>query len=371
MAGAAFDMIVVGAGAVGLAIARAAALSGASVLITERAGHFGTETSSRNSEVIHAGIYYPSGSLKAQLCVAGRDMLYEFCAAHGVPHRRCGKLIVAANDAQMVELQRIKAAAAACSAGELRLLEAQDIHRIEPEVLCHAGLFSPLTGILDTHAYMQALLGVAEAHGATLVCNTEVTRITPTLEGWAITIAGSDAPVASAPVLVNAAGLGAQAMARAIQGFPSDHVPALRYAKGCYFGYGGKTPFSHLVYPLPEPGGLGTHLTLDMAGRARFGPNVEWIDAVEYSVDPAHRDRFAESVRRFWPGVDTARLYPDYAGVRPKLSGPGEAAMDFVISGPSEHGVPGIVNLFGIESPGITASLAIADHVLLQLREAA
>ena len=361
------DAIVIGAGVIGLAVARALALRGESVLVVERAGQFGSETSSRSSEVIHAGIYYAPGSLKARLCVEGREQLYAFCAAHGVPHRRCGKLIVAADPAQAEQLESLRANASECGVEDLQLLEIDEAHRLEPELACAAALLSPETGIIDSHAYMLALLGVAEAHGATLVCNTEVTGIRSTRGGWSIAIAGSDEPVASARMIVNAAGLGAETVARQIEDFPGQHVPRLRFAKGSYFSYAGRAPFSHLVYPLPEPGGLGTHLTLDMAGRARFGPDVEWIDSIDYAVDPTRRDRVASAVRRYWPGVDPERLNADYAGIRPKLSGPGEPAADFLISGPREHGRPGIVNLFGVESPGITASLAIADEVARQV----
>ena len=358
-----FDIIVIGAGVIGLAIARAIALAGRSVLIVERQPHFGSETSARNSEVIHAGIYYPQGSAKARLCVAGRTMLYDFCAARGVPHRRCGKLIVAAEESQVAQLEAIGQRAAACSVEDLVPLAAAEAARLEPDVTCAAALLSPSTGIIDSHAYMLALLGEAEAHGALLVCNTEVAAVRPNASGWSIWIAGEAEPAASARTIVNSAGLGASVLAARIEGFPEEHRPVTRFAKGCYFSYGGGTNFRHLVYPLPEPGGLGTHLTLDLAGRARFGPDVEWVEELDYSVDPGRRAGFAAAIRRYWPGVDADRLQPDYAGIRPKLSKPGEAAADFCISGPAAHGVAGIVNLFGIESPGLTASLAIADEV--------
>ena len=358
-----FDVVIIGAGVIGLAIMRSLALAGRSVLVLDRAAQFGSETSARNSEVIHAGIYYPRESLKTRFCVAGRSLLYAFCAQHDVPHRRCGKLIVAHDREQITGLESLKASAARCGVEDLELLDADDAARLEPDLHCAAALHSPSTGIIDTHSYMQALLGVAEANGAALVCRTEATRILRTSEGWSIAIAGSDEPVVSARWVVNSAGLGAVPLARRIGGFPAGHIPEIRFAKGCYFGYARRTPFQHLIYPLPEPGGLGTHLTLDLGGRSRFGPDVEWIDTVDYSVDPARRGRFAQAVRRFWPDVEVDLLQPDYAGIRPKLSGPGEAAADFMISGPPEHGVPGIVNLFGIESPGITASLPIADHV--------
>lgn len=371
MASPHFDVIVIGAGVIGLAVARALAERGRSVLIVERAAQFGTETSARNSEVIHAGIYYSPGSMKARFCVAGKTMLYAFCDRHGVPVRRCGKIVVAANDDQVVQLKAIEAQARSCGVEDLQLLEAADIARIEPEIRGRAALLSPSTGIIDTHAYMLALLGTAEAHGALLACNSTVARLDRAPEGWSITIAGENGPTASARAIVNAAGLGAALLAAQIEGLAPQFIPALRWAKGCYFGYAGHTTFRHLIYPVPEPGGLGTHLTLDLAGRARFGPDVEWIDRIDYSVDPARRERFAQSIRHYWPAIDAERLQPDYAGIRPKLSGPGEPAADFLISGPGDHGLDGIVNLFGIESPGITASLAIADHVCERVDDAA
>ena len=358
-----FDIIVIGAGAVGLAVARALALAGQSVLIVERWSKFGSETSARNSEVIHAGIYYPVGSLKARLCVAGKAMLYAFCAARGVPHRRCGKLIVAADDRQAGLLDGIRDTAAACGVTDLEPLARAEARRLEPDISCVAALLSPSTGILDSHAYMLALLGEAEAHGATLVCNTEVTAVRRAEDGWTIVVAGEEERVASGRIVINCAGLAASEVAARIEDFPPEHRPETHFAKGCYFAYGGQTSFRHLVYPLPEPGGLGIHLTLDLDGQARFGPDVEWIEAIDYSLDAARRSRFAAAIRRYWPAVDEARLRPDYAGIRPKLSRPGEPAADFCLSGPPHHRIGGIINLFGIESPGLTASLAIADEV--------
>jgi len=371
MPAADFDVAVIGAGVIGLAVARALAVAGASVLVVERALRFGTETSSRNSGVIHAGIYYPPQSLKARLCLAGRDLLYAFCAAHEVPYRRCGKLIVATDEDQIGSLEKLRKGAAACGIENLFLIDADEVARREPAVCAVAALLSPDTGIIDCHAYMQALLGIAEAHGAILACRSTVTAIEPDDAGWAIRIASEIAPVVSARTIVNAAGLEADRVARSIVGYPAHATPRLRYAKGSYFGYTGATPFSHLIYPLPEPGGLGTHLTLDMAGRARFGPDVEWIDTPNYQVDPIRQAQFADAVRRFWPDADPDRLYADYAGVRPKLSGPNDPAADFVIAAPRDHGVRGIIHLFGIESPGLTASLAIAEEVVGHWRQAA
>jgi L-2-hydroxyglutarate oxidase LhgO len=366
-----FDVVVIGAGVIGLAVAQALAMAGASVLIIEQASHIGTEISSRNSEVIHAGIYYAPGSLKSRLCLKGKERLYAFCAQYGVPHRRCGKLIVATDESQIAGLTAIHAGATACGMLDLEMLDAEAVRSREPALKAVAALLSPTTGIIDSHAYMFALLGRAEAHGATLACRSEVEAVERDVVGWTVRLAGMPAPVASAHMVVNAAGLDSIRVARSIAGFPQSLIPTLHYAKGSYFGYAGSVPFSHLVYPLPEPGGLGTHLTLDMAGRARFGPDVDWVDKPDYHVDPAKRERFAAAVRLFWPDVDPNRLHPDYAGVRPKLSGPREPPADFAIYGPRDHNVRGIVNLFGLESPGLTASLAIAEEVADFWREAA
>ena len=352
----------------GLAIARVLALAGKSVLILEREAHFGTGTSSRNSEVIHAGIYYPQDSLKAKLCVEGKTMLYAFCDEFGVPFRRCGKLIVARDDTQIERLKSIQATARSCGVHDLHMLTRQEAAALEPAITCSAALLSPSTGIIDTHAYMQALLGSAEAHGAILVCNTKVVRIVRKSSAWSLFIEGTDEAVVTAQTIVNAAGLDAPTLAGSIEGFPARLVPELHLAKGNYFGYSGRTSFNRLIYPLPEPGGLGIHLTIDMAGRPRFGPDVEWIREVDYSVDPSRLGRFAEAIRSYWPAIEADMLFPDYAGIRPKLSGPNEPAADFLISGPEDHDVAEIINLFGIESPGITASLAIAAEVGRQLR---
>jgi len=356
------DTIVVGAGVVGLAIARALARNGREVLILEGERQFGSWTSARNSEVIHAGIHYPAGSLKARLCVEGRHQLYGFCRDFSVPHRQCGKLIVASNTDQVPELERIAAAAAANGVHDLQFLSGREAAALEPHAPCAAALLSPSTGIVDSHAFMLALLGDAEALGARLVCNTRVERLVRAGDHWQVWFAGGEAPVCARTV-INSAGLAAQALAAATEGLDPCHVPRLFLARGVYFTYAGKAPFERLIYPVPEPGGLGTHLTLDLAGQARFGPDVEWIDRVDYTVDPGRRAGFEAAVRKIWPSVDVSRLSPGYAGIRPKVSGPGEPAADFIISGPRDHGLPGLVNLFGIESPGLTASLAIADLV--------
>lgn len=363
MAEAQVDALVIGGGVIGLAVARALALSGMDVVIAERAQQFGMETSSRNSEVIHAGIYYPPGSLKAQLCVEGRDRLYAFCEERGVAHRRCGKFIVATQESQVPGLEKILANARASGVDDLQWVDGDTVRALEPDILCERAILSPSTGIIDSHGYMMALLGEAEAHGAILACQTEVTAIRRDGSNWAIHVDGGDEPALVARRVINCAGLWASAIAGLVEGMDKAHVPATRYAKGCYFSYTGSTRFRHLIYPVPEPGGLGTHLTLDMAGGARFGPDVEWIDTLDYEVPPSRHAKFLAAVRAFWPGVDPEKLQPAYSGIRPKISGPDDPAADFRFSAPDEHGVPGVFNLFGIESPGLTASLAIAEHV--------
>ena len=356
------DAVVIGAGVVGLAVARALHLAGHDTVVLEKNGHIGMETSARNSEVIHAGIYYPQGSLKARLCVRGKALLYDFCAAHGVPHKRIGKLIVG-HSGQEAQLAAIANTAAGNGVEDLRPLGAREIAGLEPEVTATVGLFSPSTGIIDSHQYMLALLG-----DLTLVKGCEVTAIHRKPDGWALVIkSGGEDMVLNARLLVNAAGLWAQGVAHCIEALRD--IPRLRLAKGNYASLSVKSPFTHLVYPVPEPGGLGVHVTLDMGGRARFGPNVEWLASgnpaeIDYTVSPGIAAQFAPVIARYWPGIRHDMLTPDYSGVRPKLSGPGEASADFRIDGPAAHGLPGLVNLFGIESPGLTASLAIAEHVV-------
>jgi len=360
------DCIVAGAGVIGLAIARGLAARGLDTLILETADAIGTGTSSRNSEVIHAGLYYPPGSLKAGLCVTGREMLYRYCAQHSIPHRRCGKLIVATDAAQEPTLVSIRANAEACGVGDLGLLTAADAQALEPALRCTAALLSPSTGIIDSHALMLALLGDAEENGATLSLNSSV--VSGRIETGRIVIETADTASGerfelATSRLVNAAGLGAGALAGTIEGFDRQFLPTLRYAKGNYFSTVGRSPFSRLIYPVPEPGGLGVHLTLDLGGSARFGPDVEWTQALDYRVDPARGERFYDAIRRYWPDLADGSLQPAYSGIRPKLSGPGEANSDFVIQDAATHGIAGLVNLFGIESPGLTSSLAIAEHV--------
>jgi len=365
------DTVVVGAGVIGLAVARALSMTGREVLVLEANDTFGTETSSRNSEVIHAGIYYPQGSLKAKLCVAGRNELYDFCERYGVPHRRSGKLIVATSADQLDQLEKIKDAAR-LNGVNLELIDCAHALTMEPSLACVAALWSPFTGIVDSHAYMLALLGQAEDAGALFAYRSSVTRVWID-DGVRIAINGEREPSLRARHLVNCAGLHAPDLATLFEGFPAAHVPQAFMAKGNYFLLGGRAPFSRLIYPVPEAGGLGVHLTLDLAGQTRFGPDVEWItdarDRIDYTVDPKRADRFYGAIKKYWPGLADATLVPGYSGVRPKISAPNAPSVDFRIDGPSDHGVPGIVNLFGIESPGLTASLAIAKHVATKLLE--
>lgn len=359
------DAVVIGAGVVGLAVARALALAGREVVILEAEDAIGTHTSSRNSEVIHAGIYYPKGSLKARSCVEGKQLLYEYCGSHGVPHRRCGKLIVATNPDQEKELLSISEKARANGVTDLKRLTKEEALQMEPELACVAALHSPSTGIIDSHALMLAYLGDAEAHGAMLAVKSVFQRAS-FADGFEIHVTGSE-PI-RAQVLVNSAGLRAPSVARSIEGYDKSLAPKELYAKGNYYSLNKKNPFRRLIYPVPEPGGLGVHVTLDLAGQARFGPDVEWTDRIDYAVDPRRAERFYAAIRRYWPGLPDGALLPGYAGIRPKTAGPGEPPSDFQIQGPREHGIPGLVHLFGIESPGLTASLALAGLVAAELR---
>jgi L-2-hydroxyglutarate oxidase LhgO len=355
------DAVVIGAGLVGLAVARALALAGREVVILESEDAIGTHTSSRNSEVIHAGIYYPRGSLKARACVAGKELLYEYCVSHGVPHRRCGKLIVATDERQIDELKAIQARAHANGVTDVVWMSRQQALALEPELHCVAALYSPSTGIIDSHALMLAYLGDAEARGAMLGLKSPLESCEVVGDGFVLQEG------IHARTLVNAAGLRAPSVARSIRGYPADKAPGEYYAKGNYYSLNRKNPFSRLIYPVPEPGGLGVHVTLDLAGQARFGPDVEWVDRIAYDVDPRRADRFYAAIRRYWPGLPDDSLSPGYAGIRPKTAGPKDPAPDFEIQGPARHGVPGLVHLFGIESPGLTASLALAGMVLDEL----
>jgi L-2-hydroxyglutarate oxidase LhgO len=355
--------LVIGAGVVGLAIARALSLRGHSVIVVEATGGIGNGVSSRNSEVIHAGMYYPSGSLRARHCVNGRRMLYAFCESHGVPHAKCGKLIVATNDLEQAKIEGIYEQGLVNGVEGLTYLTGDEARALEPNLACTGAVLSQETGIVDSHALMLALRGDLENAGGAIAFHAPVERIARTAQGWDVHVGGSEPTDLTVDAVVNAAGLGAQALARATEGYPADRVPPLVLAKGNYFGCLGRPAFSRLIYPAPVDGGLGTHVTLDLAGRMRFGPDVEWIDREEYEVDPRRAESFYASIRRYWPGLPDGALVPDYSGIRPKLTGAGEKAADFMIDGPAEHGLPGLVHLFGIESPGLTSCLSIAEDV--------
>lgn len=354
------ECVVVGAGVVGLAIARAFALSGHEVLLLEAENAIGTQTSSRNSEVIHSGIYYPTGSLKARFCVQGRRLLYDYCQSHNVPFHRCGKLVVATSELQIESLHAIKTRALANGVADIMEISPKDVMQMEPELECVAALYSPSTGILDSHALMLAYLGDAETAGVMLALNSALEKGEITKQGFKLKVGKT---TVASKILVNSAGFRAPTVARMINGFPAARIPPELYAKGNYFSFSGKPPFSRLIYPIPEPGGLGVHVTVDLAGQVRFGPDVEWVDRVDYSVDPRRADQFYSAIRRYWPRLPDKSLTPAYSGIRPKISGPDEPGVDFIIQGPKDHGIPGLINLFGIESPGLTSSLAIAAEV--------
>ena len=362
------DSVVLGAGVVGLAVARALALAGHEVLVLEAEGGIGTVTSSRNSEVVHAGIYYPTGSLKAQLCVAGRIALYAYCAAHGVAVRKIGKLIVASDPTESLKLEAIQAQAAANGVALTRL-SGDAARAMEPSLRADSALHSPETGIVDSHALMLAYQGDLEAAGGLVVCHAPVSSGAVLTDGFRLDVGGAQPMQLDCRVLVNATGLRAPELARRIAGIPSQTIPRAYLCKGNYYGLAARPPFSRLIYPVPEPGGLGVHLTLDLGGQARFGPDVEWVEREEYDVDPGRAAGFYAAIRRYWPTLPDDALVPGYSGIRPKISGPREAAADFAVLGPAVHGVPGLVNLFGIESPGLTASLAIGALVLDRLEE--
>ncbi len=361
------DVVVVGAGVVGLATARALARAGLEVLVIERAPGWGTGVSSRNSEVIHAGIYSAPGSLKSRLCVRGRALLYEFCDHFAVAHRRCGKLVVATQGQDEARLAALQARGQENGVEDLILISATEARALEPALACTAAMLSRSSGIVDSHGLMLALLADAEAHGTTLACHGAMRAASPVAGGWHVQV-GEDFALHTR-WLVNAAGLDAQAVASAIEGFPAASIPRRHLARGHYFVMSGRAPFSRLIYPLPVDGGLGVHLTLDMGGQARFGPDVQWLqseaagNALDYRVDPGLQPAFEAEVRRYWPRLPEGAMAPSYSGIRPKLSGPGEPAADFHVAGPQDHGCPGVVQLFGIESPGLTASLALAEEV--------
>jgi len=361
------QVLVIGAGVVGLAVARHAALAGHDVTVAEATGGIANGISSRNSEVIHAGLYYPTGSRRARHCVRGRRLLYEFCAAHGVAHRKCGKLVVATNEAELAKVETILAQARINGVEGTEMIGGNAARAMEAELACIGALWSPETGIVDSHGYMRALWGDIEDRGGMIAFATPVERMSYKTPQWRVQFGGRDTGALDFDAVVNAAGLGAQALARRTEGYPAEKVPRLVLGKGNYFGFAGRPVFSHLIYPTPIDGGLGVHVTLDLAGRMRFGPDVEWIDEENYAVDPRRADSFYARIRTYWPGLPEGALVPDYSGIRPKLTGPGEPAADFMIAGPSTHGMPRLVNLFGIESPGLTSSLSLAEEVVTTL----
>jgi len=357
------QVLVVGAGVVGLAVARQAALAGHDVVVAEATGGIGNGISSRNSEVLHGGMYYPTGSRRARHSINGRRLLYTYCAAHGVDTRKCGKLIVATNDAELAKVRTIHAQGEINGVENLRMLDAVEVRQLEPEVFCIGALQSPETGIIDSHGLMLALRGDIEDHGGMIAFNAPVEGLARRGGRWEVRTGGADPQIIAVDAVINCASLGAQRLARATEGYPADRVPRLVLAKGNYFTFSGKPVFSTLVYPVPVDGGIGIHVTLDLAGRMRFGPDVEWIDHEDYTVDPRRADPFYERVRSYWPGLPDGSLLPAYAGVRPKVTGPGEPAADFMIDAPADHGLPGLIHLFGIESPGLTSSLSLAEEV--------
>lgn len=368
------DVVVIGAGVAGLACARALAWAGHETVILERQGAIGTEVSARNSEVIHAGIYYPKGSLKARLCVEGREKLYDYLDAHNLPHRKCGKLIVATEEAKLGELEAIAKRARENGVTDLRELTGAEARAMEPALRAEAALLSPSTGILDAHAYMLSLQGEFEDRGGMIAFRSDAARVTREGDAFLVHVKGAEPMTLRTRIVINAGGLWAPSLARRIEGLDAAHVPVPHFAKGSYFSLTGRAPFSHLIYPVPEAAGLGVHLTLDLGNQARFGPDVEWIEVKEgsepdYAVKPERGEKFYAAVRRYWPDLKDGALMPAYSGVRPKVNAPDEAAADFMISGPEQHGVSGLVNLFGIESPGLTASLAIAERVVEMVRE--
>lgn len=357
------QVLVIGAGVVGLAAARAAARAGHEVVLAEKTAGIGNGISSRNSEVIHGGLYYPTGSLRARHSVRGRHMLYEFCASHGVPHRKCGKLVVAANDAEVERVEAIMAQGRTNGAEGLEIIDGQAARALEPQLQCQAALRSPETGILDVHSYMLALEGDLEDAGGAIAFNTPVLGAKRANGQWAVRFGGAEAGEFAFDAVINCAGLGAQEVARGMEDYPATRIPRQVLAKGNYFTFTGKPAFTRLIYPTPMPGGLGVHVTLDLAGRMRFGPDVEWIEQENYEVDPKRADIFYERIRTYWPALPDHSLAPDYAGIRPKLTGKGEPAADFMIDAPAQHGLPGLVQLFGIESPGLTSSLSLGEEV--------
>jgi len=358
------ETIIIGAGAVGLAIARSLSQHGHDIIILDEAETIAGGITARNSEVIHAGLYYAKDSLKARLCVAGKKRMYDYCQSHGVPHKRLGKLIVATSDDEIKSLDLIRAKARDAGVDDLIFMETKDLQNIEPELKASAALFSPSTGIVDAHALSLALLGDAENNGAMLALNSPVLNSRVINGGFLLSVGGDEATEITCKNLIISAGLGAQSIAHNLSGLDKKTIPPLYYAKGNYFTLAGKSPFEHLIYPVPVPGGLGTHSTLDLGGQTKFGPDVNWIDVINYDVDVSKRDGFYNAIRRYWPGLPDGALNPGYVGIRPKTRGPGEPAQDFIIQNENDHGVPGLIALYGIESPGLTSCLAIGEYVL-------
>lgn len=357
------DCVVIGAGVVGLAIARRMALAGREVVMLEAEEAFGTHTSARNSEVIHAGIYYASGSMKARLCVPGKKALYRYCAEHDVKHRNIGKVVVACEEAQVPAMHKYMDQARANGVNDLRLLSRQELAEMEPNVRTAAGFFSPSTGVIDSHGLMLAYLGDAEEHGASLALASPVLSGRAGVDGIVLNVGGTEAMSIECRTVINAAGLKAPDVARSIAGIPAQTIPPTYYAIGHYYTLTGKSPFNHLVYPVTRADWLGVHVTIDLGGQVKFGPDFSWIDSIDYRFDESREDSFYEAIRRYYPGLQDGTLQPGYTGIRPRITGPGEPVQDFTFSGPRDHGIPELVNLFGIESPGLTSSLAIADHV--------
>ncbi|MGZ8157011.1 MAG: NAD(P)/FAD-dependent oxidoreductase [Burkholderiales bacterium] len=357
------DCAVIGAGVVGLAVARKLAMTGREVVVLEADDHFGTHTSSRNSEVMHAGIYYPTGSLKARLCFTGRHALYRYCAEHAVNHRRIGKVIVACDDSERSGLKKYHEQAVINGCSDLRMLSAAELAEMEPEVRCVAGFLSPSTGIIDAHGLMLAYLGDMEAHGGALALGSPVLAGKVTRDGMLLQVGGTEPMEILCGAVVNSAGFHAQAVARTIEGVPQETVPPTYYAIGHYYTLAGKAPFNRLVYPVARQDWLGVHVTIDLGGQVKFGPDFAWIDRIDYTFDASREQAFYAAIRRYYPGLKDGALQPGYTGIRPKIHGPGTTAPDFLIQGPRDHGIAGLVNLYGIESPGLTSSLAIADHV--------
>ncbi len=361
------DAIVIGAGVIGLAMARQLARAGREVLVLESHGSFGMETSSRNSGVIHAGIYYPPGTLKSRCCLRGKQLLYEYCESRQVIAQRCGKLIIATSDAQRERLRALQENAGNAGLEDLQWLEQAQVNEMEPDVKASAGLYSPSTGIIDMHGLMLALLADLEAGGGVLVTNTRVLGGSASASGIELAVDDDNRFTLTAKTVVNAAGHGATAIARSVKGLAGQHIPSVYPVRGHYYEHSGKLPFTRLIYPLPGETGLGVHVTIDIAGQARFGPDNEYCETVDYHFDESRRPQFVEAIRDWYPGLDETRLHPGFVGVRPNLRAPGEEVQDFVLSGPAEHGINGLVNLFGIDSPGLTACMALAEEALEKL----